>query len=233
MPKITYALILPLLALGCSSSTSEDTTGDATSDTTNGDTTGDTTDTTDTTDTGDGDGDGDGDGATGDGDGTTGDGDGCSDSCADLSSAAPPSTEDVFIERIDTTTGDVTVRNTGTAAVDLSSWWVCNGPGEYALIGFGTADPGMTATFTAAITFDAAAGAMGLYSGPTFDDPTQMRAFVQWGAAGSPREGEAATAGLWTAGEFVDACTGHDQYVAIGATNSAVGYRSELPSCAP
>ena len=39
---------------------------------------------------------------------------------------------------------------------------------------------------------------------PSLDDATMIIDFVQWGAAGRPREATAVEAGLWTAGQFIE-----------------------------
>ena len=98
--------------------------------------------------------------------------------------------------------------NNGTITVDLSSYWLCLGPGKYSQISNITPESGTT-TLAAGeflvLPFDLSdAEGLGLYSTNSFTDSNAIVDFVQWGAAGSPRENVAVEAGIWTNGDFID-----------------------------
>ncbi|GAA4272645.1 spondin domain-containing protein [Aquimarina gracilis] len=98
--------------------------------------------------------------------------------------------------------------NNGTVAVDLSSYWLCLGPGQYvqiqnANVTSGSVNLGVGEFLV--INWDELSNSegLGLYSTNTFTSAEAIVDFVQWGAAGSARENVAVEAGIWTAGEFV------------------------------
>ncbi|WP_350292808.1 spondin domain-containing protein [uncultured Croceitalea sp.] len=103
----------------------------------------------------------------------------------------------------------VEIYNNGDVTVDLSSYWLCLGPGRYAQIGgltpvSGTAELPAGEFLVLPFNMDDADG-LGLYSTNSFTSSDAIVDFVQWGAAGSPRENVAVEAGIWTAGDFVPA----------------------------
>jgi len=102
----------------------------------------------------------------------------------------------------------VELYNNGDVAVDLSTYWLCLGPGTYAQIGDLTPEsgdielaPGQFLVLPYSMP-DTEAG-LGLYSMNQFANPEAIVDFVQYGASGSAREDVAVTAGIWTAGDFV------------------------------
>ncbi len=98
--------------------------------------------------------------------------------------------------------------NNGTVAVDLSSYWLCLGPGQYLQIENATVVSGTTTLEAGEFLvvnwneLSDSAG-LGLYSTDSFTSAEAIMDFVQWGAAGSVRESVAVAAEIWTAGEFV------------------------------
>ncbi len=114
---------------------------------------------------------------------------------------------------VNTTTDALTIANLGDTDVDLSTYWVCLGPGTYRQIGTlpitsGDLDlsPNEAVTFTYDL-INESTGGLGLFSTNTFgsSDPTILVDYVQWGAANQARVGQAVTAGRWdNAANFVD-----------------------------
>ncbi|OEK06668.1 spondin domain-containing protein [Roseivirga misakiensis] len=102
----------------------------------------------------------------------------------------------------------VELYNNGEVTIDLSSYWLCLGPGAYAQIGNLTPEFGsiqVEAGDFVVLPFNMPddEGGLGLYSMNQFTSPDAIMDFVQWGATGSARENVAVTAGVWTAGNFV------------------------------
>lgn len=105
----------------------------------------------------------------------------------------------------------VELYNNGDVTVDLSSYWLCLGPGKYSQIGNITPESG-TANLAAGeflvLPFDMSdSEGLGLYSTNTFGSSDAIVDFVQWGVGGSPRENVAVEAGIWTTGDFVPTVT--------------------------
>lgn len=104
----------------------------------------------------------------------------------------------------------VEIRNNSGQTTDLSNYWLCLGPGEYRQIsnltvisGAVNLEPGAHLVVTFDLLGDTSEG-LGLYSTNAFADPDAIVDFVQYGASGSARENVAVSAGIWTAGEFID-----------------------------
>ena len=103
----------------------------------------------------------------------------------------------------------IEIYNNGDVTVDLDSYWICLGPGEYNRIGTLTPVSGNVSlqageflVVEPSFTMNDSEG-LGLYSMQAFTNPDAMIDFVQWGAAGAARENIAVQAGIWTAGDFV------------------------------
>ncbi|MDH7444216.1 spondin domain-containing protein [Aquimarina sp. 2201CG14-23] len=102
----------------------------------------------------------------------------------------------------------VEIYNNGDVTVDLSSYWLCLGPGTYVQIGNITPESGNIELASGEFlvlpyTMPDDQGGLGLYSANQFTNPDAIMDFVQWGSGGSTRENVAVSAGIWTAGEFV------------------------------
>ncbi|WP_190811589.1 spondin domain-containing protein [Flagellimonas sp. S3867] len=98
--------------------------------------------------------------------------------------------------------------NNGNVTVDLSSYWLCLGPGTYVQLENVTPESGSIELAAGEFVVVPYAlpdteGGLGLYSNNSFTSADAIMDFVQWGAAGSARENVAVEAGIWTAGEFV------------------------------
>lgn len=101
----------------------------------------------------------------------------------------------------------IEILNNGDAAADLGTFWICLGPGQYAQISNlpaqGSLDVAPGAFVTVTFDLPAQNGGLGLYSTNQFTNASAMVDFVQWGAAGNPRESVAVAAGIWGAGDFI------------------------------
>ncbi|MBQ4821108.1 spondin domain-containing protein [Aquimarina sp. MMG016] len=98
--------------------------------------------------------------------------------------------------------------NNGTVAVDIASYWLCLGPGQYVQIqnatiinGDTNLDPGEFVVFNWDQLSDSEG--LGLYTNNSFTSADAIMDFVQWGAGGSARENVAVAAGIWSSGDFV------------------------------
>jgi hypothetical protein len=144
----------------------------------------------------------------------------------------PPVSESVYLREVDLAADTLLVANATASPVDISGWWLCNGPGAYVQLG-SVSVPASGTVSVSGLALGDTAGAVGLYSVNGFTVAANMRAFAQWGASGSPRENVADAAGLWTSGTFVDVCAGHTKLLAVGDTTDASnGWSSQADPCA-
>ncbi|MDJ0923563.1 MAG: hypothetical protein QNJ77_03295, partial [Acidimicrobiia bacterium] len=115
----------------------------------------------------------------------------------------------------------VVVQNVGSGPGSLAGYWLCQRPayyefpdvelqpGEAAAVSLGgdffSPPPGAIAIEgTANIgAFDPASGEVGLYRSGSFDDPTAIVSYVEWGSSGHGRSATAVAAEIWTEGGFV------------------------------
>ncbi len=102
----------------------------------------------------------------------------------------------------------VELYNNGDVTVDLSTYWLCLGPGTYVQIGNLTPESGNIQLAAGEFlvlpyAMPDTEGGLGLYSMNQFANADAIVDFVQWGAGGSARENVAVEAEIWTAGEFV------------------------------
>nr|WP_299000192.1 spondin domain-containing protein [uncultured Allomuricauda sp.] len=106
----------------------------------------------------------------------------------------------------------VEIYNNGEVAVDLSTYWLCLGPGTYIQLGNVTPESGNLQLaagefLVVPYAMPDVAGGLGLYSNNSFGSADAIVDFVQWGAGGSPRENVAVEAGIWTADDYVPTVT--------------------------
>ena len=106
----------------------------------------------------------------------------------------------------------VELYNNGDVTVDLSTYWLCLGPGTYVQIGNVTPQSGNIELASGEFVvlpyqMPDDEGGLGLYSMNQFANPDAIMDFVQWGTGGSAREDVAVAAGIWTAGDFVPTVT--------------------------
>ncbi|MEM8847629.1 MAG: lamin tail domain-containing protein, partial [Bacteroidota bacterium] len=113
----------------------------------------------------------------------------------------------------------VEIFNNGDVDVDLSGYFLCLGPGTYRQIGNleSEGNTNLAPGEYLVVSYDMpnAEGGLGLYvDNSGFGDASTLADFVQWGAAGSPRENVAVEAGIWTAGDFIPV-RGNENYSII------------------
>ena len=132
----------------------------------------------------------------------------------------------------------VELYNNGEVMVDLSSYWLCLGPGTYVQIGdvtpvSGSIDLAPGEFVVLPYTMPNSDAGLGLYSMNQFGNPDAIVDFVQYGAGGSAREDVAVQAGIWAAGEFVPVVDNplHSLVLNAGAEgNSAADFSEALSS---
>lgn len=154
-------------------------------------------------------------------------------SCKDDDETAQPQEAEVSVVLNEVqyrATDQVEILNNGTSAADLSDYWVCLGPGNYAQLSTITPVSGVVNNLLPGeylvlpFNMPNENGGLGLYSSNSFTSADAIVDFVQWGAAGSPREDIAVSAGLWTAGEFVPTVGSENSIVFDGAGNGAANW---------
>ncbi len=125
----------------------------------------------------------------------------------------------------------VEIFNNGDAAGDLSGYWLCLGPGQYAQIGTITTEGNINLAageyLTIFFEMPQEQGGIGLYSSNQFTSAEALVDFVQWGAAGSARENVAVEAGIWTAGEFVPVLGNADNSIIFDGDGNGVANWAE------
>lgn len=118
----------------------------------------------------------------------------------------------IRIISVDPATDFITISNTTNGTIDLGSYRLCSlfsytgsgiAAGATTVFGNINAVPSNDIVIVLWPINDVAAD-VALYE-PTgsFSDPNAMVDFMQYGSAGNGREGEAVSAGLWSAGQFV------------------------------
>ncbi len=125
------------------------------------------------------------------------------------------------------TGGDmIELKNFGSSAVDVSSWWFCSQisynqiSGMTVVNGTTTIPPGGLVVLSGRDFVNNAD--LGLYTNNnSFASSSNMEDFVQWGSAGNGRESVASGKGIWTAGEFVPAAASGSSIEYSGMGNGA------------
>ena len=119
----------------------------------------------------------------------------------------------IRLSEIDATTDVVTITNLGDADADISSYWLCLGPGRYNQLSDYTQITGdLNLSANEDVVIDVTSGSgnvtdlpddsagLGLFvdnSDFSSTDPTLYIDFVQYGAGGQSRAAQAVTAGIW------------------------------------
>jgi len=106
----------------------------------------------------------------------------------------------------------VELKNIGNASMDISNLWLCDFP-AYDRIGNLTVScgdfnvaPNETVTVqTSDISISENDGEMGLYLNSSFGNVNSIIDYVEWGSTGHGRSNVAASAGIWTSDDFVQA----------------------------
>lgn len=129
----------------------------------------------------------------------------------------------VRILHVDEQANVITLKNFGNDTEDISDWWFC-ALFVYAQLNTLTVNSGsleLESNQEVELTgynLQEAASDLGLYETNTFGDASAMRDFTQWGAGGQGRESVAVTAGIWTAGDFLE-IPGPFEYIGDGTQN--------------
>ncbi|WP_442264788.1 spondin domain-containing protein [Tenacibaculum sp. ZS6-P6] len=121
----------------------------------------------------------------------------------------------------------IEIYNRGTQAADISEYWLCLGPGAYQKIGDLTPESGNTTIpageyLVISYNLPDDKGGLGLYSTNEFTNPDAIIDFVQYGDSGSARENIAASAGIWTAGDFVPVVKSEDNSIVYDGEGNGV-----------
>ncbi|PRX57909.1 lamin tail domain-containing protein [Flagellimonas meridianipacifica] len=130
----------------------------------------------------------------------------------------PTGSASVVINEVAYLEGSVELFNDGDINVDLSDYFLCLGPGTYRRIGDleteGNVDLAPGEYLVIGYDMPNEEGGIGLYANNDgFGDAANIRSFVQWGAAGSPRENVAVEANIWTEGEFIPVVEDEDNSI--------------------
>lgn len=96
----------------------------------------------------------------------------------------------------------VTLTNFGGSPLEIGDYWLCLGPGTYERVGaITTGDTNLEVNESITLAYDVnpAEDGLSIFSVNSFSssDPTILVDYVQWGAAGQARAGQAVTAGRW------------------------------------
>jgi|GEM_PF-736582 len=126
--------------------------------------------------------------------------------------AAGPQVPKIRLLRVNPVTDEVTIKNFGTGAQDISAYRLCSNFSYTANLTTqtllaGALNLGAGDTVKLRITTinpNAAGSDLGLYLGTgAFADPASMVDFTQWKTSGNGRESVAVAKGIWGAGQFV------------------------------
>ncbi|MFZ6050686.1 PKD domain-containing protein [Halocola ammonii] len=116
------------------------------------------------------------------------------------------------IVMVDAVNNQLTIKNFSATSVDISSYQLCSNF-QYTSISVATIESGdldlaqdeeVTLSWASGSAMVEFASDLAIYNSSSFTDPSSMLDFVQWGEGGQARESVAVSAGIWTAGEFVD-----------------------------
>ena len=125
-------------------------------------------------------------------------------------------------------TGQIELKNTGSSAVDVSTYWLCQFPNYLQLqdatllCGSLVLQPGeILAVSNFNAVDDPSEGEVGLYLDNQFGNPNSIIDYVDWGVAGGGRSGVAVDAGIWTDGDVVPAFPTGSSIEYDGAGNSS------------
>lgn len=148
-----------------------------------------------------------------------------------LFTASSFSQSNVRLTKVDPDKHEVTLTNLGNVTQNIGTHWLCYFPDYNQINGLNvvsgstnlTAGSSVTVIFPHCLGID---GEVGYYISNVFTSSAAMRDYIEWGAAGQPREGVAVGAGLWTAGQFVP---NDPEFVYIGSpTDHGAAFWSHL-----
>jgi len=125
----------------------------------------------------------------------------------------------VRIVKVDPANNQVTLRNYGGTAVDISNYWLCNFPDyKQDMSAVTSLAAGTSIIINATVTMNTSEGEMGLYSNTSFGSSVSMLDYMEWGFGGHTRESVAVAKGIWGAGDFVNTAAPYG-YLGDGAQN--------------
>jgi len=156
----------------------------------------------------------------------------------------------VRMTMVDPANHQIQIKNFGMMAVDISAYRLC-ALFDYqtlnqAPVTFVEGDFNLSSNESVTLSWNNDGGAgfltvasdVGLYlpgtNGGAFGSATNMVDFMQYGAGGQGREGVAVTAGIWTAGQFLDTSTGPWMYTGNGTQNGMMFWTTVVvgvPGC--
>ena len=119
-------------------------------------------------------------------------------------------THTIVLNRVSSVSAIFDIKNVSNDTIDVTDYWICEGPGMYNRIGdviieCGSFDyvmaPGDVKGLN--ISVDNVDGELAIYTDDDFTDPDDMIHYVEWGSTGHARSDVAVAAGLWTSGDFV------------------------------
>ena len=134
----------------------------------------------------------------------------------------------LVISEVDPINNVIEVYNGTGSTVDLSTYWFCSrityenlASSELISGSLSIAHQGYTILRTTSIDLNNTAADLGFYIDNSFNNPTSMIDFVQWGAGNQGRESVAVANGIWTAGDFLITPTAQ-QSIARNASGGGV-----------
>lgn len=133
--------------------------------------------------------------------------------------------------------GEVEIKNLGTANVNIGTYWLCNFP-AYDLIsdltvtcGSVVLEPGKVVVVKGkSVGVNPADGEMGIYTNNTFGNAAGLIDYVEWGKAGHRRATLAIANGIWSANSFVPAFTSNQSIQATGNASAPADWKAAAPT---
>ncbi len=126
------------------------------------------------------------------------------------SPAAAQAAPTIAVTAVDPAAGTIELTNYGDAEADPNGIILCNFPAYAAIEDAPAIAPGASITIDSAahgVALDPSGGEMGHYLTPSYEDPTQIISYVEWGEPGHQRAPVAIQAGIWADG-VADASSG-------------------------
>ena len=130
----------------------------------------------------------------------------------------------------------VELKNIGSAAVDISGYYLCDFPAyqnvETSVFQCGGTllQPGEIAVINDFNTVSAADGELGLYSSPQYSNPSAIVDYVEWGSSGHQRASVAIAAGIWSPGIFAPPLTAGNSLACSGSGDDLSSWTAGAPT---
>lgn len=131
--------------------------------------------------------------------------------------------QNIRLLQVDPTTDEITLKNFGSSAQNVSNWQVCSLFNYEQISNLNIINGNMMMMPDDEITFTGFslndnASDLGLYNSSAFGLTSAMQDFVQWGAGGQGRESVAVSKGVWSAGDYLSS-SGAIAYQGDGTEN--------------